>query len=314
MYCISPSRRSKRSKSCATFRDISRRATCSSPTSLNRAPRSNLRLPPLIIGRAPAIRLKPTSARSLPKSIPNSLLWKSSTGSAWLTQRGWLRRLRRIERKSMRQHSRRFVVLSLATVIGLLVPVTAHAFIGTMPVIDWTAVVRIGRQIGISQETLNTLGLYVQQYNRINAGVQEGVMLARGRQLRGILNRVARSASQSWWRGEALCSSQRRDAALTGLRPKAAGSTNATSISEHRARKLHRKRARADSRRSGHRCFKPGWWHAVVLRHWRPQRAVMDLGSISRFLAGLGGLWSRAEQYLPLILGIALPLAALVFT
>src|SRR5207244_6682470 len=88
---------------------------------------------------------------------------------------------------SMRQHSRRFVVLSLATAIGLLVPVTAHAFIGTMPVIDWTAVVRIGRQIGISQETLNTLGLYVQQYNRINAGVQEGVRLARGRQLRGIL-------------------------------------------------------------------------------------------------------------------------------
>src|SRR6266571_608458 len=40
----------------------------------------------------------------------------------------------------------------------------------------------------------------------------------------------------------------------------------------------------------------------------------MDLGSISRFLAGLGGLWSRAEQYLPLVLGIALPLAALVFT
>ncbi|PYV63715.1 MAG: hypothetical protein DMG97_37015 [Acidobacteria bacterium] len=65
----------------------------------------------------------------------------------------------------MRQHSRRFVVLSLATVIGLLVPVTAHAFIGTMPVIDWTAVVRIGRQIGITQETLNTLGLYLQQYN-----------------------------------------------------------------------------------------------------------------------------------------------------
>ena len=40
----------------------------------------------------------------------------------------------------------------------------------------------------------------------------------------------------------------------------------------------------------------------------------MDLGSISRFLAALGGLWSRAEQYLPLFLGIALPLAALVFT
>ena len=93
----------------------------------------------------------------------------------------------------MRQHSRRFVVLSLTIVIGLLVPVTAHAFIGTMPVIDWTAVVRIGRQIGISQETLNTLGLYVQQYNRINAGVQEGVRLVRGRQLQGILNQVVGS-------------------------------------------------------------------------------------------------------------------------
>ena len=93
----------------------------------------------------------------------------------------------------MRQHSRRFVVLSVTIVIGLLVPVTAHAFIGTMPVIDWTAVVRIGRQIGISQETLNTLGLYVQQYNRINAGVQEGVRLVRGRQLQGILNQVVGS-------------------------------------------------------------------------------------------------------------------------
>ena len=39
-----------------------------------------------------------------------------------------------------------------------------------------------------------------------------------------------------------------------------------------------------------------------------------DLGTISRFLAALGGLWDRAEQYLPLILGIALPLAGLVFT
>src|SRR5437588_13072347 len=93
----------------------------------------------------------------------------------------------------MRQHSRRFVVLSVSIVIGLLVPVTAHAFIGTMPVIDWTAVVRIGRQIGISQETLNTLGLYVQQYNRINAGVQEGVALVRGRQLRGLLNEAVGS-------------------------------------------------------------------------------------------------------------------------
>jgi len=93
----------------------------------------------------------------------------------------------------MRQHSRRFAVFSLATAIALLVPVTAHAFIGTMPVIDWTAVVRIGRQIGISQETLNTLGLYVQQYNRINAGVQEGIRLVRGRQLRRVLDQVVGS-------------------------------------------------------------------------------------------------------------------------
>jgi hypothetical protein len=62
-----------------------------------------------------------------------------------------------------------------------------------MPVIDWTAVVRIGRQIGISQETLNMLGLYVQQYNRINAGVQEGIRLSRGRQLQGVLNQVVGS-------------------------------------------------------------------------------------------------------------------------
>ena len=93
----------------------------------------------------------------------------------------------------MRQHSRKFVVLSVAIAIGLLVPVSARAFIGTMPVIDWTAVVRIGRQIGISQETLNTLGLYVQQYNRINAGVQEGIRLSRGRQLQGVLNQVVGS-------------------------------------------------------------------------------------------------------------------------
>ena len=93
----------------------------------------------------------------------------------------------------MRQHSRKFVLLALTTALMLIVPITAHAFIGTMPVIDWTAVVRIGRQIGISQETLNTLGLYLQQYNRINAGVQEGVRLVRGRQLQGILNQVVGS-------------------------------------------------------------------------------------------------------------------------
>lgn len=41
---------------------------------------------------------------------------------------------------------------------------------------------------------------------------------------------------------------------------------------------------------------------------------MLDLGSIGRFLAALGGLWNRAEQYLPLMLGIALPLAGVVFT
>ena len=41
---------------------------------------------------------------------------------------------------------------------------------------------------------------------------------------------------------------------------------------------------------------------------------MLDLGSIARFLAALGGLWDRSEQYLPLIMGIAFPLAALVFT
>ena len=41
---------------------------------------------------------------------------------------------------------------------------------------------------------------------------------------------------------------------------------------------------------------------------------MLDLGSIGRFLTALGGLWDRSEQYLPLILGIAFPLAALVFT
>jgi hypothetical protein len=41
---------------------------------------------------------------------------------------------------------------------------------------------------------------------------------------------------------------------------------------------------------------------------------MLDLGSIGRFLAALGGLWDRSEQYLPLMIGIAFPLAALVFT
>jgi hypothetical protein len=84
-------------------------------------------------------------------------------------------------------------LIGLTVVSVFLVPIAAHAFLGTMPVIDWTAVARIGHQIGISQETLNTLGLYVQQYNRINAGVQEGVALVRGRQLHGLLNEAVGS-------------------------------------------------------------------------------------------------------------------------
>jgi hypothetical protein len=92
----------------------------------------------------------------------------------------------------MRLHLRKSLI-GLTVVSVVLVPIAAHAFFGTMPVIDWTAVARIGHQIGISQETLNTLGLYVQQYNRINAGVQEGVALVRGRQLHGLLNEAVGS-------------------------------------------------------------------------------------------------------------------------
>jgi hypothetical protein len=93
----------------------------------------------------------------------------------------------------MRQLRRKSVFVGVVLMALFLVPVAAHAIFGTMPVIDWTAVARIGQQIGISQETLNTLGLYVQQYNRVNAGVQEGVALVRGRQLRGLMNEVVGS-------------------------------------------------------------------------------------------------------------------------
>ena len=93
----------------------------------------------------------------------------------------------------MRQLRRKLVPVTVVLATALILPVTAHAIFGTMPVIDWTAIARIGEQIGVSRDTLNTLGLYVQQYNRINAGVQEGVALARGRQLRGILNATVSS-------------------------------------------------------------------------------------------------------------------------
>ncbi len=84
-----------------------------------------------------------------------------------------------------------FASVLFASVI--VIPVAAHAIFGTMPVIDWTAVARIGEQIGVSRDTLNTLGIYVQQYNQINAGVQEGVALVRGRHLQGLLNQVVGS-------------------------------------------------------------------------------------------------------------------------
>jgi hypothetical protein len=90
----------------------------------------------------------------------------------------------------MQQLRRRIALACAVLLTTLLIPVAAHAVFGTMPVIDWTAVVRIGEQIGVSRDTLNTLGLYVQQYNRINYGVQEGVALVRGRNLQGLLNRA----------------------------------------------------------------------------------------------------------------------------
>jgi hypothetical protein len=93
----------------------------------------------------------------------------------------------------MRQHRKKFVFICMAVGALFLLPVAAHAIFGTVPVIDWTAVVHIGEQIGVSRETLNTLGLYVQQYNRVNAGVHEGVALVRGRQLRGILTQAVGS-------------------------------------------------------------------------------------------------------------------------
>jgi hypothetical protein len=93
----------------------------------------------------------------------------------------------------MRTHSRKYRIVGLTAALLLFVPIAAHAFLGTMPVIDWTAIIRIGQEIGISRGTLNTLGLYVQQYNQINAGVQNGIRLVRGRQLEGILNQAVGS-------------------------------------------------------------------------------------------------------------------------
>ncbi|HEU5401016.1 MAG TPA: hypothetical protein VFU86_06640, partial [Terriglobales bacterium] len=65
----------------------------------------------------------------------------------------------------MRLRHKKSAILVVAAAFILFVPLTARAFIGTVPVIDWTAIVRIGQEIGISKGTLNTLGLYVQQYS-----------------------------------------------------------------------------------------------------------------------------------------------------
>jgi hypothetical protein len=44
------------------------------------------------------------------------------------------------------------MLIGLTAASLLLAPLTAHAFFGTMPVIDWTAIVRMGEQIGVSAE------------------------------------------------------------------------------------------------------------------------------------------------------------------
>jgi hypothetical protein len=93
----------------------------------------------------------------------------------------------------MQQLRRRSAFVAAVLIATLLVPLAAHAILGTMPVIDWTAIARIGEQIGVSRDTLNTLGLYIQQYNRVNYGVKEGVVLVRGRNLQGVLNRAVGS-------------------------------------------------------------------------------------------------------------------------
>ncbi len=108
---------------------------------------------------------------------------------AWLPQRG------EIEGTFMQRRHNKKIVAGVVLILAMLMPSAARAFFGTIPVIDWTTVVRIGQQIGISQGTLNTLGLYVQQYNRINSGVQDGIALERGRQLEGLLTQSVGSTS-----------------------------------------------------------------------------------------------------------------------
>jgi hypothetical protein len=93
----------------------------------------------------------------------------------------------------MRFLPRKIAVVSLIVCAFLLAPVCTHAFFGTVPVVDWTAIARIGQQVGISQQTLNTLALYVERYNQINAGVHQGISLVRGQNLQGILGQAVGS-------------------------------------------------------------------------------------------------------------------------
>src|SRR5438445_5204676 len=140
----------------------------------------------------------------------------------------WLRRQGRAERKFMQQrHSKKLVMAVLMLPFAVLVPSVAHAFFGTIPVIDWTTVVRIGQQIGISKGTLNTLGLYVQQYNRINSGVQEGIALERGRHLEGLLTESVGSRSAEFQQLQRDFSSVQVDP--SALRQDLEGSFGATS-------------------------------------------------------------------------------------
>ena len=125
------------------------------------------------------------------------------------------------------RHSKKLVMAVLMLTFAVLVPSVAHAFFGTIPVIDWTTVVRIGQQIGISRGTLNTLGLYVQQYNRINSGVQEGIALERGRHLEGLLTEFVGSRSAEFQQLQRDFSSVQVDP--SALRRDLEGSFGATS-------------------------------------------------------------------------------------
>lgn len=88
---------------------------------------------------------------------------------------------------------RKLTLISLTLGALVIAPLMARALFGVIPVVDWDALVRLGHEIGLSQSTLNTLSGYVNQYNRINAGVQEGIALTRGRNLQGLMGQIVGS-------------------------------------------------------------------------------------------------------------------------